>query len=93
MGRAPIPFIAAGRYRSICRRVRRSGFGGNGRLPGSAPELNPDEGVWRYLKRVEMRNPVCADLAELRAEFAAAVGRLRGKPEALRACIREVGYA
>ena len=25
------------------------------RLPGYAPELNPDEGVWRCLKRVELR--------------------------------------
>jgi transposase len=22
-------------------------------LPGYAPELNPDEGIWNYLKRVE----------------------------------------
>ena len=26
-------------------------------LPGYAPELNPDEGVWRYLKRVELKKP------------------------------------
>ena len=25
-------------------------------LPGYAPELNPDEGVWGYLRRVEMRD-------------------------------------
>ena len=31
-------------------------------LPGYAPELNLDEGVWRYLKRVELKNLVCADL-------------------------------
>ena len=29
-------------------------------LPGYAPELNPDEGVWRYLKRVELKNVVCS---------------------------------
>ena len=61
-------------------------------LPGYAPELNPDEGVWRYLKRVELRNAVCADLGELHREFWAAVGRLRGKPNMLRSCVREVGY-
>ena len=61
-------------------------------LPGYGPELNPDEGVWRYLKRVELRNLVCADLGELRREFWAAVGRLRAKPDVLRACVREVGY-
>lgn len=61
-------------------------------LPGYAPELNPDEGVWRYLKRVELKNLVCADLEQLRREFWAAVERLLAKPEILRSCIREVGY-
>jgi len=23
-------------------------------LPGYAPDLNPDEGIWNYLKRVEL---------------------------------------
>ena len=62
------------------------------RLPGYAPELNPDEGVWRYLKRVEMRNLVCASLEQLGREFRAAAGRLLNKPEVLRSCIKEVGY-
>lgn len=61
-------------------------------LPGYAPKLNPDEGVWRYLKRVEMRNLVCADLEQLRREFWAAAQRLLSKPQVLRSCIREVGY-
>ena len=29
------------------------------RLPGYAPELNPVEAVWQYLKRVELRNLCC----------------------------------
>ncbi len=33
-------------------------------LPGDAPELNPDEGIWRYLKRVELKNLWCHDLPE-----------------------------
>ena len=61
-------------------------------LPGYAPELNPDEGIWRYLKRVELKNVVCADLGHLRREFWAAVQRLLAKPDVLRACVREVGY-
>ena len=61
-------------------------------LPGYAPELNPDEGVWRYLKRAELKNLVCADLEQLRREFRAAVERLLAKPAILRSCIREVGY-
>ena len=62
------------------------------RLPGYAPELNPDEGVWRYLKRVELKNVVCADLAELTSQFWAAVERLLAKSDVLRSCISEVGY-
>ena len=62
------------------------------RLPGYAPELNPDEGVWRYLKRVELKNVVCADLEQLRREFWAAVEWLLTKPEALRSCVGEVGH-
>ena len=61
-------------------------------LPGYAPELNPDEGVWRYVKQVELRNLVCADLEQLGREFRAAVGRLLSKLEVLRSCIREAGY-
>ena len=61
-------------------------------LPGYAPELNPDEGVWRYLKRAELRNLVCAGLAQLTREFWTAAKRLLGKPDVLRACIREVSY-
>jgi len=29
------------------------------RLPGYAPDLNPDEGIWRYLKHMELKNVVC----------------------------------
>lgn len=69
-------------------------------LPGYAPELNPDEGVWRYpassagqaLKRVELKNVVCADLEQLRRQFWAAVERLLTKPDVLRSCVKEVGY-
>ena len=62
------------------------------RLPGYAPELNPDEGVWRYLNRVEMRNLVCTDLEQLHRGFWAAAQRLLSKPQVLRSCIRKVGY-
>src|SRR5215469_6470711 len=31
-------------------------------LPPYAPELNPDEGIWNYLKRVELANLCCSDL-------------------------------
>ena len=34
-------------------------------LPGYAPDLNPGEGVWNHLKRVELQNRCCQDLDEL----------------------------
>ena len=62
------------------------------RLPGYAPELNPDEGVGRHLKRAELKNVVCADPEQLRREFQAVDGRLLSKPRVLNSCVREVGY-
>jgi transposase len=61
-------------------------------LPGYAPDLNPDEGVWRYLKRVELANVCCRDLPHLRRELRAAAMRLRRKPRIIHACIRQAGY-
>ena len=34
-------------------------------LPGYAPDLNPDEGIWNYLRRVELGNVMCRELAQL----------------------------
>jgi transposase len=62
-------------------------------LPGYAPDLNPlDQGIWRHLKHVELRNVCCADLCHLRSELRAAARRLRHKPHIVRACIRHAGY-
>lgn len=61
------------------------------RLPGYAPELNPDEGIWQYLKRVELKNVVCHDLAELRYALRLATARLRHKREVIEGCIRHAG--
>jgi transposase len=61
-------------------------------LPGYAPDLNPDEGSWHYLKHVELRNLCCADLDDLEVELELAVRRLRRKGHVLRGCIAECGY-
>jgi transposase len=55
------------------------------RLPAYAPELNPGEGLWAYLKGVELRNICCFNLAHLRAELREAVKRVRQKPRVIRA--------
>jgi transposase len=62
------------------------------RLPGYAPEVKPDEGVWQHLKRVELRNLVCHDLPELMREFRLAVARLRHKQHVLHGCFTHCGY-
>ncbi len=62
------------------------------RLPGYAPDLNPDEGIWSYLKRVELANVCCRDLSELRTALLRARERLRHKREVIRACSRQCGY-
>jgi len=62
------------------------------RLPGYAPDLNPDEGIWSYLKRVELGNVCCSDLSALRTALIRARERLRHKREVIRACSRQCGY-
>lgn len=61
------------------------------RLPGYAPELNPDEGVWSHLKCVELKNLVCHGLDELRDEMRKAVMRLRMKPRVIQGCFTHAG--
>jgi transposase len=56
------------------------------RLPGYAPDLNPDEGIWHYLKHVELKHVCCHDLCQLEQELTAAVERLSAKPEIITAC-------
>lgn len=59
-------------------------------LPSYAPDLNPDEGVWNYLKRVELGNVCCHHLAELRDELRKAIARLRHKVTVIQGFIRQV---
>jgi transposase len=75
-------FLAAGAARHICLEP----------LPGYAPDLNPDEGVWNYLKFVELRNVSCHDQDELKHELRLAIARLRQKPELIRSFLKQYGY-
>ena len=61
-------------------------------LPGYAPELNPDEGVWNHLKRVELKNVCCRDLGQLATELRLAKERVRHKRQVLRTCVEHCGY-
>ncbi len=61
-------------------------------LPSYAPELNPDEGVWNHLKRVELKNICCRDVGHLATELRLAKERLRHKRDVLSKCVEYCGY-
>ena len=69
------------------RRIRLEPF------PGYAPDLNPDEGIWNYLKRVELGTVCCQNLSHLRRHLRLATARLRHKRSVIQGCARECGYA
>src|SRR5262249_25426087 len=53
-------------------------------FPAYAPDLNPDEGVWRHLKHFELRNLCRVDLNHLEVELTLAIRRMRRRPELIR---------
>jgi len=82
-------------------RTRSKMFGSSGaakrvpleQLPGYAPDLNPAEGIWHYLKRVELGNICCSDLEQLHRKLLQAKERLRHKQEIINSCFRQCGYS
>jgi transposase len=81
-GRAVKDFLASGVTKRLTLKA----------LPSYAPDLNPQEGIWRFLKYVELKNVCCHHLAELRLEVRRAIERLRFKVDAILGCIRQPGY-
>jgi transposase len=81
-GRAVKDFLASG----ASRRLKLE------QLPGYAPDLNPDEGVWKHLKCVELKNLCCQSLSELKVELRKAKERLRHKRDVILGCIRQPGF-
>jgi transposase len=61
------------------------------RLPPYAPDLNPDEGTWQHLQRVELRNICCFDLDHLHQQLSLAILRLRRKPYLIRSFFSRAG--
>jgi transposase len=61
------------------------------RLPGYAPELNPQEGVWNLLKRRELKNLCCRDVPQVAEELRRAKERLRHRRAVLRECFAHAG--
>lgn len=62
------------------------------RLPGYAPELNPVEGIWQHLKRVQLRNVCCRTLNDVRYELRLATPNLRHKVNVLASFPKLCGY-
>jgi transposase len=61
------------------------------RLPASAPELNPGEGLWPQRKGVELRNLCCFAIPHLHSELRGAVIRVRRQPRMLTRCFQGAG--
>ena len=61
------------------------------KLPGYAPETNPDELVWEHTKHGRLANFTPEDTAELRSALIAEFRRLHRRPELLSAFIRHAG--
>jgi transposase len=61
------------------------------KLPAYAPDLNPDEGIWNYLKRVELANTCSQNLSELYLRIQDATRRLRRKHRVILGCISQAG--
>ncbi len=61
-------------------------------LPGYAPERNPVEGIWRYLKRVRVRNVCCRTLSDLRYALRLATAHLRHQAQVLAGLPKLCGY-
>ena len=51
-------------------------------LRGYAPELNPNQGIWKHLKYVKLKNVCCRSLLKLKGELRRAKERLRHQEEA-----------
>lgn len=57
-------------------------------FPPYAPELNPADGIWRYLKNNRLPNYTPLDLGVLRTTLTEELNRLRDRPDLLKSFIR-----
>ena len=73
--------------KALCRRVPRLHLE---YLPAYAPELNPDEGVWRQTKG-RLANSCPADRFDLALAVIGELDRLRGSQDRLWGCIHHSG--
>ncbi len=61
-------------------------------FPGYAPELNPTEWIWSYLKVGQLANVACDSLSELNRLVQNAKRHLQRKPNLIKSFIQHAGY-
>lgn len=61
------------------------------RLPAYAPDLNPEEGIWRHLKLTDLANVCCKAVSDLKLAYRRAKERLRHKVEVIKGCFGLAG--
>lgn len=64
-----------------------------GALARLRADLNPEEDIGNYRKRVEGKNRCCAELTDLRTELRWATERLRGNRQIIQACPLQCGHS
>ncbi|HEV2824671.1 MAG TPA: transposase [Actinomycetota bacterium] len=63
------------------------------RLPAYAPELNPVEGLWSWLKGTQLGNLVCPTLQEVTEQAALGIARVRQMPHLAYSFLRRTGLS
>jgi transposase len=59
------------------------------RLPPYSPDLNPDEGVWDYVKTRELPNLTVKDITELVRNVRGALRKMQRRPMLIRSFLFE----
>ena len=63
------------------------------RLPAYAPELNPVEGLWSWLKGTQLANLVCPTLQEVAEQAELGIERARQMPHLAYSFLRRTGLS
>jgi transposase len=61
-------------------------------LPGYAPDLNPAEWVWSYLKLADLANIACDHLPDLEVLIKNSKRRMQRRPQLIQSFVRNAGY-
>ena len=61
-------------------------------LPGYAPDLNPTEWVWSYLKLADLAIIACDHLPDLEVLIKNSKRRMQRRPQLIQAFVRNAGY-